>query len=118
MNRHRYDPERAEALLPLLGSITREIRERSQAIDRLEQDCLRLRRTRTDRQRRSDSEAELAVHRRELRVAQRELERLGCALDDDHPLRVLIPGADGELEHGWAWDPRDGTLESFELASR
>jgi hypothetical protein len=44
-------------------------------------------------------------------MAIRELEKLGCALDADHPLRVLIPGSDGELENGYAWDPADERLQ-------
>lgn len=118
MNRHSYDPERASALLPLLRSITAEIRERSEAIDALELELQGLGSTRHAREHRGDLEAALSVQRRELRVAHRELERLGCALDEDHPLRVLIPGRDGELDHGFAWSPLDEKLESLELISR
>ena len=116
MNRHSYDPERAERLLPLLRSITAEIRERSEAIDALEHELQELGGTR--RERRGEVEASLSIERRELRVARRELERLGCALDEDHPLRVLIPGADGAMDHGYAWSPIDGKLESLEVLSR
>lgn len=118
MNRHSYDPERASALLPLLRSITAEIRERSEAIDALERELQDLGRTRLGRERRGDIEAALSVQRRELRVAHRDLERLGCALDEDHPFRVLIPGADGALDHGFAWSPLDEKLQSLELLSR
>jgi hypothetical protein len=115
MNRHSYDPERASALLPLLRSITAEIRERSEAIDELELELQDLGDTRVERERRGDVEAALSVERRELRVVRRELSHLGCALDQDHPLRVLIPGVDGALDHGFAWSPLDEKLESLVL---
>jgi len=118
MNRHSYDPERASALLPLLRSITAEIRERSEAIDVLELELGDLGQTRRGRERRGDIEADLSVQRRELRVVRRELERLGCTLDEDHPLRVLIPGADGALDHGFTWSPLDEKLQSLELLPR
>ena len=118
MNRHSYDPERASALLPLLRSITAEIRERSEAIDALVLELQGLGHTRRARDRRGAIEADRSVQRRELRVARRELERLGCSLDEDHPLRVLIPGADGALDHGFAWSPLDEKLQSFELLPR
>lgn len=118
MNRHSYDPERAERLLPLLRSITAEIRERSEAIDALERELQELGGTRRARERRGELEASLSIERRELRVSRRELERLGCALDEDHPLRVLIPGVDGALDHGYAWSPLDEKLESLEVLSR
>lgn len=117
MKRHSYDPERASSLLPLLRSITAEIRERSDAIDAFERELQDLGAPRRGQERRGDIEAGLSVQRRELRVARRELERLGCELDQDHPLRVLIPGADGELDHGFAWSPIDEKLESLELLS-
>ncbi|MBL8863890.1 MAG: DUF2203 family protein [Planctomycetes bacterium] len=118
MNRHSYDPERASALLPLLRSITGEIRERMEAVDLLERELQGLGRARHERERRGEIEAELAVQRRELRVARRELERLGCQLDEDHPLRVLIPGVGGTLDRGFAWSPLDERLESVALLSR
>jgi hypothetical protein len=46
-------------------------------------------------------------------LVRTELEKLGCTLDMDHPMRVLIPGSDGYLEHGYQWDPAEGTLETL-----
>jgi hypothetical protein len=93
----------AERLLPLLRSIGGEIRERGRAIDGLEE---RLSTLSDERYRYRGEiariEAELACHRRELRRVERELGELGCNLDADHPLRILIPG------HGerFAWEGR------------
>ena len=115
MNRRSYDPERASALLPLLRSITAEIRERSEAAESIARAIVDLGTSRRARERRGELEADLSVQRRELRVARRELERLGCTLDQDHPLRVLIPGED--RGRGFTWDPKDERLESFELLS-
>ena len=52
----------------------------------------------------TDLRAMLATHRREIRLALGELDRLGCAVDEERPSRVLIPGLDGTLEGGYAWD--------------
>jgi len=115
MNRNVYDEQRALQLVPLLRSITNEIQDRAQAIDRLEHRLDSVTRTarsasRTDALR--EIEGNLSENRRELRMAKRELERLGCALDEDHPLRVLIPGTNGELDHGYAWTPTDETVHA------
>ena len=39
--------------------------------------------------------------------------RLGCRIDEDHPLRVLIPGV--EAESGFAYDVLSGELEALPL---
>jgi hypothetical protein len=107
-----YDRQRAGNLVPLLRSITTEMLERSRAIQELEARLDRTPRT-TDRSACADIDRELSVQRRDLRLAKRELERLGCVLDEDHPLRVLIPGTDGELDHGYAWSPLDERIEAL-----
>ncbi|MDZ4774928.1 MAG: DUF2203 family protein [Planctomycetota bacterium] len=112
MIRKIYDAPHAEALIPLLRSITNEIQEREEAIDRL---TARLHVSKdgdnvTDA--RLNLEANLADHKRERRLALRELERLGCALDLDHPLRVLIPGDAKGLARRFAWSPEDATIQT------
>jgi hypothetical protein len=103
MSTKSFARQDAERLLPLLRSIGAEIRERGRAIDGLEE---RLAAFADERYRyRSEIaqiEAELACHRRELRRTERELSELGCNLDADHPLRILIPGR-GEQ---FAWEGR------------
>ncbi|MBI5362781.1 MAG: DUF2203 family protein, partial [Planctomycetes bacterium] len=107
MQTHNYDREKAERLVPLLRSITREIRERSEVIERLD---------RAIGGARGDARAghaarwelRLVEHRRSLRDAERELEELGCTLDEDHPLRILIPGSNGAFERGFAFDGSSG----------
>ena len=113
---NRFTPERAERLLPILRSIAREIGERSRAIERLESALA----SATTRPRGADVRAravsaELAHQRRELRFAQRELARLGCALDEDHPLRIRIPGEDGTLAGGYTWSPAEDAPRRNEL---
>lgn len=107
MNRNTYDAVHAEALIPLLRSITNEIQEREQAIDR---GTARLCAADLSAAERSEMEAELSVHKRELRMALRELDRLGCALDLDHPLRVLIPAGRSGAGDRFAWSPEDETI--------
>lgn len=115
MNRNVYDEQRALQLVPLLRSITNEIQERALWIERLEHRLdVVTRATRAPKRTETlrEIEANLAENRRQLRIAKRELERLGCALDEDHPLRVLIPGTNGELDHGYAWTPTDATVHA------
>lgn len=97
----------AERLLPLLRSIGREIRERSDAIDTLEERLATFSDARDEhREQITRMESELSLHRREQRRVERELAELGCNLDADHPLRILIPGK-GET---FAWEgPLDQT---------
>jgi hypothetical protein len=98
-----YDSKDADRLIPLLRSVQRELRERGEAVRRLEQ-----RQRRTPREQRSAPEyaalaAHLATHKLEIRLAKKELERLGCLCDDQHPHRILIPGATGELTFSWSF---------------
>jgi hypothetical protein len=51
-----------------------------------------------------DVQAELATHKREMRLSLKELEDLGCVVGEGHPLAVIIPGHDGNLDHGYRWD--------------
>ena len=111
MIRKIYDARNAEALIPLLRSITNEIQEREEAIDRRTA-RLQVGGPKLTASERSQIEAELSVNKRELRLALRELERLGCMLDLDHPLRVLIPaGATGQ-SGGFAWSPEDAQIRT------
>ncbi|MEY2786452.1 MAG: hypothetical protein RL277_2664 [Planctomycetota bacterium] len=121
MKRHSYDTTSVQRLLPLLRSISMELRERSDAIENLDQRVLELGGRNAKRRKKSDAlldvEADLANHRRELRHTQGELTKLGCVQDQDHPLRILIPGSDGEIEHGFTWDGVADTLKPNELAA-
>ena len=115
MQRNVYDEQHAEALVPLLRSIMNEIQERAHTITRLERrrEILTQAESAYDRKNRlAEVEGRLSVHRREQRLATRELERLGCALDQDDPTRVLIPGRDGKLEKGYSWGPSDEPLQA------
>lgn len=100
-----YDRNAARDLVPLLESITRELTERRRAARSTESAISRIQRRGGSSADLTDLRALLATHRREIRLALAELERLGCAVDEEHPSRVLIPGVDGRLEGGYAWDP-------------
>ena len=102
-----YNYQGADELIPLLRSIQREVRERREEILRLENTLRVFKRRASEHPRLASTQAELMTHRRELRLSERELERLGCALDGERPFRVLIPGDDGAIEHGFAWDLGD-----------
>ena len=102
-----YNYQGADELIPLLRSIQREVRERREGILRLENTLRVFKRRASEHPRLASTQAELMTQRRELRLSERELERLGCALDGERPFRVLIPGDDGAIEHGFAWDLGD-----------
>jgi len=74
--------KRALALAPLLASIGREIRERSDALALL---LVQRQHARRDARARGLLDAECATHRRELRRTGKELERLGCELVGSRP---------------------------------
>jgi len=96
MKRTASDRRDAERILPLLRSIGNEIRDRSSAIDALEERLAGFSSSRDEhRQEIRTIEAQLSLHRRELRRMERELADLGCNLDADHPMRILIPGKHG-----------------------
>lgn len=98
-----YESVAADRLIPLLRSVQRELRERADAVRVIENKLRRARRAPEGDATRSLLEAELATHKLEVRQALRELARLGCALDQEQPGRILIPGRTGELADGFTW---------------
>ena len=105
-----YDRNRAQRLVPLLRSISLELSDRLHEIRILQGRIAALERRGGSVDELLDMKATRATHRRELRYAQHELERLGCVQDESHPFRILIPGADGEVAHGFALDANDACL--------
>ncbi len=109
-----YDQSQAQELVPLLESITREMAERAHEV------CILMGRiAKIEGEPLSEEfmnlKAMLAVHRRELRLAGKELDRLGCVLDEARPGKIRIPGRDGELAHGFTFDPRSCSLRRVAL---
>ncbi len=100
-----YDRQAALRLVPLLRSIMREVCERSTAIAQLETRLEKLSRSRKKSPESYDLQARLATHRHELRLTRKEVSRLGCELDENHPMRVHIPGNNGELDNGLVYRP-------------
>ena len=98
MTGKNYDHQAVERMMPLLRSIGREIRDRTRALDLLEARIEGARSSTAEGEARTrDLIPEISLHRRELRRALQELVRLGCDLESEQPLRILIPGAQG----GW-----------------
>lgn len=105
--KHSYDKDHASKLVPLLEMIFAEVADRRRAIRSLERELKTEREKETvgpASPRVSDLTASLANHKRELRLASKEFERLGCVVDDHNPNRVIIPGAKGALERGFHWE--------------
>lgn len=107
-----YESSDAEHLIPLLHSVQREIRERADAIRRLRNRLDRFSRAERGSPAHAALQAELATHKLETRMATKELERLGCVLDNEHPHRILIPGSGGELANGFTWSYGDARVEA------
>ncbi len=117
--KNAYNYTGAERLIPLIRMIHREMRERSEAIRDLNIKLHQLRSNSahsTPRARelaKLNIQADIASHKREIRFANKELERLGCAVDEENPFRVLIPGTNGEIENGYAWRVGDSRVRAF-----
>lgn len=106
-----YDVNSAGRLIPFLEATHREIRERADQVRRLEN---RLRLLSEEERAVSPVNSALSIHRREIREAQRDLQRLGCKVEEFGPFQVLIPGSDGRLEHGFAWTAGDVQVRPVE----
>ena len=106
-----YDIRGANRLLPLLRSIGKEIEERTEALERLEQEIERLQpQSRTTQESRALI-AEAASQRRELRHAREELQRFGCSVLGTAPLTIRIPGRVGEAKKSFVWQTGDPVLK-------
>lgn len=113
MNQRTYDRTHASQLIPMLRSIMTEILERTGAIETLEAQIEARQDESSDRRHEYNGvnlRAAIAEHRRQVRLAARELSRFGCAIDQDHPARILIPGETGGLLQGYRWSPLDESL--------
>jgi len=117
----RYDLQSAERLAPLLQGIAFEIQERSRVIravrHRLGKICGPdgdLPREKGPRNEALELRARLATHLRERRIAQEELEELGCYLDESSRT-VRIPGPSGTLEDGFLWSLMEESLQPVEM---
>lgn len=101
MKRRIYALKEAEKIVPLLRSIGKEIHVRRRATAELQKrlDLVRSL-ARTESAVLQNLEAQIATHLREIRSSEKELDHLGCRLDERHPLRILIPSSDG----AWAFD--------------
>ncbi len=108
-----YDHERARKLIPLLESITSELAYRTHELRILQGRLTRLGDEPSNEF--MDLKARLAMHRREIRYSLGELDRLGCLVHESNPSLVLIPGLDGEFEHGYQVDLRSGSLRRADL---
>ena len=117
--KNAYDYNRAEKLIPLIQAIHRELRERSEAIRDLNIQLHQMRQgsqplTREERvSRERHVQASLANHKREIRLANKELARFGCLIDEDNPFRVLIPGNSGEFRDGYSWRVGDEQVRAL-----
>ncbi len=106
-NKH-YLQEELSGLLPLLSSIGREIQERTACLETLEGELMELL---PDDDRYHALVAEVATHRKELRLAKKELEELGCQVVGTAPLTFRIPGRIGEANRSFVWQTGDPALK-------
>jgi uncharacterized small protein (DUF1192 family) len=87
-------------LVPLLRSIGHEILERAAAVTELDARIATLS-SRAHSEEIARHRADASEHKRELRFAHRELERLGCAVDGLDPLTFRI-SVDDDIGFLWA----------------
>jgi hypothetical protein len=113
----RLNMEEAKALLPLLKSISFEVRERRKSQTRLENlraDLVRATRRTPEgfTQAMQDVDSQLSNVRYELRKALEELEELGLEVPSLKPLVVYIPGTAEGKEVIFYWEEGDPALET------
>ena len=113
MEKKLFDREAAERMTPLLASIVQELVDRRAAIDRLEHEIGLAETAHANDDQLLLQKAELATHLRELRQIDKEVARLGLQLDEDHPLRILIPSSEG----AWTYEPRLDDTRFYRRAS-
>lgn len=104
MRTRAYEWHEALALLPLLESIAREMRERDEVLRRIAGDLRRL--EKRGRGRSAEARllgAEAADHRTAMRQARVEVERLGCEGIGVRPPTIRIPAAGGPEAETWVW---------------
>ena len=112
MKNIQYDRNLAKELLPLLEAIGREIEERSEALERLEQKTELASTVPFPSETKAHGLiAQAASHRRGLRRAKEELEQLGCSVVGTEPLTIRIPGRVGEAKHSFVWQTGDLVLK-------
>jgi hypothetical protein len=112
MKHIHYDRGHATKLLPLLGAIGREIQERNEALELLEQEIETLStRPAPDQEVLHGLIAQASAQRRGLRHARIELERLGCSVVGTAPLTFRIPGRVGEAKTSFVWQTGDPVLK-------
>jgi hypothetical protein len=107
-----YDRGHALELLPLLDAIGREIRERTEALEQIESHIDELRSqpfTNLDEVQQLQSEA--SNHRRGLKIARQELDRLGCSVVGMEPLTFRIPGKVGAAKTSFVWQTGERALK-------
>ncbi len=107
-----YDRENANKLVPLLESIAAEIRDRLALVRELDDQVASISEDSLETTRYLNLLAELATHRRELRLAKKECEGLGCVLEEGQPTRIYIPGSNGKLKSGFRWESGDSTIRT------
>lgn len=100
------DTQHAQRLVPLLDAIFREVADRRREVRLLEKQLAAAKRDDAAPETMVELRAQLATHRRELRLSRREFEHLGCVVDEHNPNRVLILGPNGRRDFRWdAGDP-------------
>jgi len=111
-NKH-YKHEEVLGLLPLLGSIGREIEERTLALEEIERQLESISQLSSGERNEEYYElvADAAAHRRGLRLANQELERLGCSVLGTAPVTFRIPGRVGEANRSFVWQTGDPVLK-------
>jgi len=107
MNIRNYECLEAQALIPFFQSIAFEVTERRSALRKLE---AQIATTSPGSEQEVQLQADRANHRKEVRLALREITRLGCMIEREFPLSVSIPGPSGFAD-GYSWNTGELVVE-------
>ena len=102
MKQKTFARAEVERMAPLLQSMTLEIQERPREVASLERRLARLegRRSPEALAEYGQLRSELSTQGRELRLVRKEVERLGLAVSDSRPPRIVVPGDEGDWIYG------------------
>lgn len=107
MSIRTYEHFEAQAFIPFFQSIASEVSERRSALRRLE---AQIATALPGSNESAQLQADRANHRKEMRLALKEVTRLGCTVAREFPLQVNIPGPNGPLD-GYSWSAGQTVVE-------
>ena len=104
MTQKTYERAEAERMAPLLQSMTREIQERTKTVAKLERSLAALDSEGAPKSDRALLRSEIYTAFQGLQAVRKEAKRLGLAIDDSQPPRIVVPCEGGDWIYGGSLD--------------